>query len=168
MIIRSPALVEEHPTNDAGMVVELIKIFPQFPLELCSPSDGVIISARHVLPNQEAQTIGVRIPARRGNFYVLPHGVEAQRFGGLQIELEGIVARRRVKALWPIALVSNSKIIQVAPIEINALAPVLRRLPVHALEGAPQGRRDAGHRATTDEGAGCGAIPLGRFDHVRR
>src|SRR5262249_14967741 len=86
-VVLAPALVENDPHDDAGVVVPPVEHPSQLELELpgrlrragnlALAEADAFVAAGHVLPDQEAQLIAPVIPAFRFDLDVLPRRVEA-------------------------------------------------------------------------------------------
>jgi hypothetical protein len=128
----SPRLVERHPLDDAGMVVQQVDHGFQFGHELpvrASRPDGVhrigfqprpdgagILAATPfaragtdlVLPHHHPEAVAVIVVPARFNLDVLADRVEAGGFQELDVRPHGFIRRRRQQAVGPPALVQGS------------------------------------------------------------
>ena len=131
----APALVENHPQSDAGAVIKLLyhvgqlraKLLPR--LLVSPPKEGVELVAQmpssdqrgrddkgtvvpaaagHILPDQHAEPVTVVIPAQGLHLDVLAQHVEAAVFGRLNVKDQGLVRRRGVEPVRPVALVQQA------------------------------------------------------------
>src|SRR5262249_7161472 len=126
----APSLVENHPHDDARVVVQSVQHGPQlefelpgrlgrtgdFPLLGRDPS----VTAGHILPDQEAQLIAPVIPTLRLDLDVLTRQIEAEFLGYLDIVLERFIRRSGVDSVRPEALVERAELEHELAIEEHA------------------------------------------------
>src|SRR5690606_35340868 len=106
LVVLAPALVERHPHDDRRAAAVLVDHGLQLGLELrlvTSPGRG-----RHVLPDEQAELVGVVVPAVGLDLDVLADRVEAEPLGLHQVVLESLVGGRGVDAVGPEALVERA------------------------------------------------------------
>ena len=96
-----------------------------------------------VLPDDQAQTVAVVIPALRLDLGVLAQQVEAQRFHLAELPLHGCVRGRGIQALRPVALIQQAVeqdglVVQAEaqhPVGVRCTAPLAQgKVTVHRVE----------------------------------
>ena len=81
-----------------------------------------VVARRHVLRDEQPEPVAPRVPARVLDLDVLAHEVEAQRLCRLDVGAKRVVARRRVDAVRPEALVEHAGDAQRLAVEKQAPA----------------------------------------------
>ena len=119
-VVLAPALVEGDPDHDARVVVErghnAVPLVEPLggrggvPLAVLRPAgaDALVQRGGHVLPDEQAELVGVVVPAGRLGFGVLAGAVEAHLLRDLDVVLQGVVGGRGVEAVGPPALVERA------------------------------------------------------------
>ena len=67
-------------------------------------------SVGHVLPNREAHSVTVVVPAQRLDLDVLAYHVEAEPVDRLEVGAQCLVGGGGVQAVWPVALVEGAEL----------------------------------------------------------
>ncbi|GAB3934400.1 hypothetical protein GCM10027614_07340 [Micromonospora vulcania] len=124
----TPALVVRGVRHDGGGAAVLVDDLACLGLELrLLGVGGVDVLRGHrrdVLPDQQAESVGVVEPALRLDLDVLAHHVEAEVLVLLQVEGEGGVGRRGIQAVRPEALVQGADLEHELPVELGPQHPV--------------------------------------------
>ena len=138
----APALVEDHPHDDARMIVPAVdhalelelELLGRFGVRLISPLTGATprVAARHVLPDQQAELVAPVIPALRLDLDVLARQVEAEFLGDLDVVLERFIGRRGVEAVGPETLIERADLEDGLPLSRMRVMP-LSSLPISIL-----------------------------------
>src|SRR5713226_2621501 len=80
-----------------------------------------VVAARHVLPDEDAETIAVVVPARGLDLHVLANQVEPEAFRGCDVRAERGVRRRGVQTVRPPALIERTVFEQRSPVQKESL-----------------------------------------------
>ena len=81
-------------------------------------------SGRHILPHEKAKFVGPIIPPGRLDLDVLARHVEAELLRHLDIELEGLIRRRGIDAIRPVALIQRPVHVDIAIVEQRPKDPL--------------------------------------------
>ena len=126
--VLTPAFVERHPHHDRREEREAVDQLGQLALEL---HGGILralgiqgglrghaqiawfappqVAVRHVLPDQQPETVAMVVPAGRLDLDMLARGVEAEHLGHLDVVAQRFVGRSRVQSVRPPALVQGTE-----------------------------------------------------------
>ena len=116
------------------MVAEGVDDALELAREVLLAGRRVVVAARHVLPDEHPEAIGVVVPARRLHLHVLADQVVAEPPGRLDVEGERFVGWRGIEAVGPPALVEQAELEERLAVEEE---------PVHA--GRVLRHRDRAH-----------------------
>jgi hypothetical protein len=112
MVIRdlAPSLVVDDPDDDAGVALVLVDHDFELPLKLLllgvgGPGIGVHAHRRHVLDDQEPESVAGFVEEVGLDLDVLANHVHAQVFDHVEVVDHGLECRRGVEAIRPISLV---------------------------------------------------------------
>ena len=119
----APVLVERDPHHDARMPAQLVDDLE--PLAQETPAGDLrreVVAGRHVLRDEQAEAVAPRVPARILDLDVLADEVEAHRLHRLDVGAERVVARRRVDAVRPEALVEHARDVERLAVQLQLAA----------------------------------------------
>src|SRR6266851_1000631 len=90
------------------MILERVDDVLELARELFLALRRFVVAARHVLPDEDAETIAVVVPARRLDLHMLANQVEPKALRGFDVRAERGVRRRGVQTVRPPALIERT------------------------------------------------------------
>ena len=103
----APRFVERYPRDDAGMIDVADNGFRPLAHEAIDGSSGESVSARHLLPDEQPQSVCPIKKALSFDLLMFADAVEPHRFRQFNVAAKSVIVRRRQPRIGPIALIEH-------------------------------------------------------------